>query len=68
MTLTGTPDQRRAQFRRLLMKRLGFSIPVRVPDEDDAGLPTAYCRQDRDFMNDQDDRAVTTRDTFRDRD
>lgn len=33
-----------------------FAPSRAVPDEDDAGLPTAYCRQDRDYMNQMDDR------------
>lgn len=57
-----TPETIRAyqrqRFERLLMTRLGFSIPVRVPadvDDDDHALPTGYGQRERDYMNFQDD-------------
>lgn len=37
-----------------------------VPDEDDAGLPTAYGRQERDYYNRLDDHRAAPQDTFRD--
>ena len=63
-----TPEQIRAYQRerveRILMTRLGFSIPVRrVPDEDDAGVPTAYCERDRNYYNHLDD-DIGTRDVL----
>ena len=54
--MTVTPAMVRAYQRerveRILMTRLGFSIPVRrIPEDDPNGLPTAYCERDRYYMN-----------------
>ena len=52
-----SPEQIRAyqksRVERILMTRLGFSIPVRrIPEDDPNGLPTAYCERDRNYYND----------------
>lgn len=66
--MTLTPAMVRAYQRervgRILMTRLGVSIPVRrVPDEDDAGVPTAYCERDSNYYNHLDD-DIGTRDVL----
>ena len=55
--MTVTPEQIRAYQRerveRILMTRLGFSIPIRrIPEDDPNGVPTAYCERDRNYYND----------------
>ena len=63
-----SPEQIRAyqksRVERILMTRLGFSIPVRrIPEDDPSGLPTAYCERDRYYMNLLDD-DIGTRDVL----
>lgn len=62
------PEQIRAyqksRVERILMTRLGFSIPVRrIPEDDPNGLPTAYGLVERQYMNLLDD-DIGTRDVL----
>ena len=51
-----TPEMVRAYQRervaRVLGRKFGLGPTLRVPEEDDAGVPTAYCERDRNYYND----------------
>ena len=66
--MTLTPEMVRAYQRerveRVLMTRLGVSIPVRrIPEDDPNGVPTAYGLVERQYMNLLDD-DIGTRDVL----